>query len=520
MVPPAYCPLRSSIRELQSALEQRVLYLGPVNRHKVAKAVQLATEAVGARSDVVRYNLTVALIVADLQMDCDTLCAAILNKLIGLPGSTSNDVQRHVGSDVLKIATFDNQLRRTIELCMQPHFTEMSFANLRQLILVAGMDEHRAISLQLARALLSIRTLDRVRDESVKHGIARQTMHLYAPLANQLGIWFVQSELEELAFMHLQPESYHMVRQLVGARRRECESTLAQSKQFLERVLTKSAKVRSAARSVTVKGRVKGLYSVYRKMKGSGKKVCEIYDLLALRVIVQPKRADEGAERSACYAVAEVIEAHYDTLERRAKDYIERPKRNGYRSLHLTVLTAERATPLEIQIRTDKMHHVAEFGAAAHWIYKEKRGTESVGGAAWARHGGGGGGGKTIMVRMKAASASESEGELDMESASKQLSALACSRAGRRSAGAGDEDVLRRGYVTCMASAIRASRVIVAAAGQLYGLAVGSTLMDLARGLGVAGLGAIAVVNGSVAPLTQRLEMNDIVRFICALPEA
>ncbi|CAN8071214.1 unnamed protein product, partial [Agarophyton chilense] len=541
---------RAALQRLVRQLEQRIFYLGPVNRHKLLKAVQLATDAVGAPPHLVRYNLTVALIVADLQMDCDTLCAAVLTHVISRPGCTTRDVQRHVGPDTLRILNFHNQLNTTIQLCAHSHFTEMSFSNLRELILVGAMEEPRAISLEVARAVLAIRTLDTVSDDHTKISIARRTMYLYAPLANQLGIWYAQSELEELAFMYLQPESYHMVRRLVGERRRECQTTLAQNKEFLERVLTKSSHVRTLVRSVTIKGRVKGLYSVYRKMTRSGKNVCQIYDLLALRVIVQPKRADDDSEQAACHAVADVIREHYHTIEARAKDYIARPKRNGYRSLHLTVLSPQGSTPLEIQIRSEKMHHVAEFGAAAHWMYKEhasanngQSGTgdtqehnlwtcgspntgksdsgstgesNSSGGNAQVDSGNKNAQQQPMYVKMKA---------IDVQrmslSSDEQLSALASKRIALSRTRWYDDgyDEVRRGYVTCVASAIRARRVIVRAAGQLYGLAVGSTLMDLAHGLGVATLGAIAVVNGSVAPLTQRLEMNDIVRFISALPE-
>ncbi|KAI0561342.1 GTP pyrophosphokinase [Gracilaria domingensis] len=537
----------STLQRLVRDLEQRIFYLGPVNRHKVLKAVQLATEAVGAPPRLVRYNLTVALIVADLQMDCDTLCAAVLTQVISRPGCTRRDVERHAGPDVLRILNFHNQLSTTIQLCAHSHFTEMSFSNLRELILVGAMEEPRAISLEVARAVLAIRTLDTLSDEQTKITIARRSMYLHAPLANQLGIWYAQGELEEHAFMYLQPESYHMVRRLVGERRRECQTTLAQNKEFLERILTKSPQVRSLVRSVTIKGRVKGLYSVYRKMTRSGKKVCEIYDLLALRVLVQPKRADDASEQAACHAVADVIREHYDTIEARAKDYIARPKRNGYRSLHLTVLSPESSTPLEIQIRTEKMHHVAEFGAAAHWIYKEHATKDSRSSSAAEENDASSRSRtastcsssetqstdtddsslrstiaelyknkttQTMVVKMKAADAHE----LTLSS-DEQLNELASKRVALARWHGDGYDEIRRGYVTCMASAIRASRVIVAAAGQLYGLAVGSTLMDLAHGLGVATLGAIAVVNGSVAPLTQRLEMNDIVRFISALPE-
>lgn len=562
-----------------SELDSRVFYLGPVARNKVVRAVELA-RASGIADSVLAENVTVALIVADLQMDCDSICAAILRTIVGRPGCRPGDVEHEVGADVLKILELHAQLEESVRLCVDASFTEMSFSNLRELIVVRAVEEHRALSLELARAVLAIRTVDALPDEPSRLAVARRAIYLYAPLANQLGIWFVQGELEELAFMYLQPNNYEMIRQLVGERRRECEDMLATSKQFLESLFSRTPEVRSLVRTVRIKGRIKGLYSVYRKMRRSGKKVYEIYDLLALRVIVQPKKADAEAEHAACYAIADVIKRHFETFDSRDKDYIDSPKRNGYRSVHMTVLPHGGSTPLEIQIRSEKMHHVAEFGAAAHWIYKQKSkdddpdsfdddddspgkllvdlGTSVLSSSTaplapasqpscvqsapmatsvecaspTVRHGvvksptghrssggPGNGGGVAVLPRSARMEYQRPRVPVDREGrhAEERLRALARERQSMRRRLGGHDDLqheLRSGYVTCLASAIRASRVIVAAAGQLYGLAVGSTLMDLASGLGVASLGAIAVVNGSVAPLTQRLEMNDIVRFI------
>lgn len=537
-------------------LEKKVFYLGPVTRNKVVRAVELARSALApgpADTKRLSENITVALIVADLQMDCDTVCAAVLKGLVGRPGCTKAQVELEVGPDVLRILEFHRTVVKSVNLCMEPSFTEMSFSNLRELILAVAADEHRAISLELARAVLQIRTLEALTDEQQKLIVARRTMYLYAPLANQLGIWYMQGELEELAFLYLKPESFHMVRHVVGERRRECESTLHKSKEFLERVLSTTPEVRSLVRTVLIKGRVKGLYSVYRKMRRSGKTVSEIYDLLALRVVVQPKKADEAYEEAACYAVANVIKQHFEMFENRAKDYISAPKRNGYRSVHLTVVPQGGSTPLEIQIRTEKMHHVAEYGKAAHWKYKSGKedqeeageeifddeydsgsglglfkdddneiresnkdsGTEKSGGDMYNKYckniiG------KETLVRMKLSDASGvSKTPPPAKSTSLDvLRSRLVSTGGVRRGRDDMQEQLRKGFVTCMASAIRTSRVFVVAAGQLYGFAVGSTLLDLAHGLGVASMGAIAVVNGSVAPLTQRLEMNDIVQFI------
>lgn len=620
--PPSYCHVAPDLTHLIAQLHNRIHYLGPVTRNKVVRAVDLAREA-AASPATLSYNIAVALIVSDLQMDCDTVCAAILRGLIDYPGCSAEQVEHDVGADIPTILKFHARLEESVNLSVDSQFTEMSFSNLRELILVGAMDEHRAISLELARAVLAMRSVGALPDLESQLSVARRAMFLYAPLANQLGIWFVQSELEELAFMYLEPESYDRVRELVGERRRKCEDMLAHSKEFLERVLSTTPEVRSLVRTVQIKGRVKGLYSVYRKMRRGGKKVDEIYDLLALRVVVQPKKANDESEKNACYVIADVLSRFYSTLSSRGKDYIKEPKSNGYRSIHMTVLPHGGSTPLEIQIRSERMHHVAEFGAAAHWIYKEKPDEEECHEVLSDFESDDEDDGQSIDNDFEDMSIREPPGEdkavlseveqyseqhispfsmeedleptvrsdirtaslrrprstsrlsskaslgatmmkvatggtpTDIRASSKstssnlyprprvpvrkttirpgsrghspwtgrqktaheeRMSALVSQRLSMRTRVGRDElqDKLREGYVACLASAICASRVIVAAAGQLYGLAVGSTLLDLAHGLGVASLGAVAVVNGSVAPLTQRLEMNDIVWFIQA----
>lgn len=566
--PPSYCNVGTHTLDDVSNLNSRVSYLGPVSRHKVNKAVELA-RSTNVSESVLSENMNVALIVADLRMDCDTICAALLRTLVHKPGCSPADVETVVGTDVLNILTYHEQLEDSVRLCVDKTFTELSFANLRQLILVRAASEHRAISLELARAVLAIRTVDALPDEESRYSLARRTMFLYAPLANQFGMWFLQGELEELAFLYLEPESFEMIRLLVGEQRRQCEDMLDASREYLERLISKDPEVRSLIRTVRVKGRVKGLYSVYRKLRRSGKKMSEIFDLLALRVIVQPKKADEGAEEAACYAVANLIQQHYQTMESRYKDYIASPKPNGYRSLHLTVLHHGASAPFEIQIRSEKMHHVAEFGAAAHWIYKENSferesnecdkpdyhdrvdiGSDDDFGDLWqtkphkptplsktvtcndkTRH-------AVIQTTTKCweerclsvspstvcvypesraplmtSSMLEFEGECRV--AQEKMLTLEQRRQALRPGGNEHNDLLlemRSGYVSCLASAIRTSRVIVTVAGQMYGLAIGTTLQDLAHGLGIATLRAI--VNGSVAPLTQQLEMNDIIQFI------
>lgn len=487
--PPLVLPKYTTLRP---RLLARAAYLGPVALHKVASALELA-QASGHSAEAAR-NVCVADLCAQLGMDCDTVCAAALAGIVGVVGVRA--VEAAVGSGVLTILETYDAIEEIVLRAEDARFNEASYANLRELVLLAARDEHRALSLRLAAVAVE------AREPSVDPGaralLARRSMYLDAPLANQLGMWYLQSELEEGAFRHLLPREYDDIKRKLAVRLRESPALLDVAKADVETVLARGRVVRAAVSRARVVCRVKGAYSVYRKMQRSGKSLAEVYDVLALRVIVVPKRGGGDAEEcAACYAVADAIRAHYTVLESREKDYLVQPKSNGYRSLHLTVLAGRQ--PLEVQIRTEKMHHVAEFGAAAHWLYKgEARELPE------------------FSFEHAAAACRDRSAMLDHTRIQKGLPYLR-PRIPAAIAPAADADAKRRSYVSHIASVIRQTRVIVKSCDQLYTLTVGSTLSDLLAGLGNASIGAVAVVNGSVAPLTQRLEMNDIVRF--AIPD-
>lgn len=477
----------NGVADVRRRLLSRAAYLGPVALHKVQSALELAH--LGAPSQL-SENLAVADIVAQLGMDCDTLCAALLRGVVAVCGERA--AEGAAGPAVTELLRSYDDVEELVLRAEDSRFNDASYSNLRELALLAAGEEHRALSLRLVVALVNTRGLAEVFDVDQRVVLARRAMFFDAPLANQLGMWYLQSEIEEAAFRHLAPAEYASTKRALAQRLAVSGALLATAKTDVERVLGRSKSVRTSVSRTRVVGRVKGAYSVHRKMQRSGKRIDEIYDLLALRVIVAPRRGvGDADEVAACAAVADAIRAAYPVVEARAKDYLSSPKSNGYRSLHLTVLVGDARHPLEVQIRTEKMHHVAEFGSAAHWLYKDAfRPTPDA-----------------LQLQL-------------VVDGSKRFSAVPRPRIPLALADAAQADASRRGYVAQLADAIRETRVIVKSCGQLYTLTVGSTLSDLLSGLGLASLGAVAVVNGTVAPLEQVLQMNDIVRFVCAVPDA
>lgn len=518
--PCVHAPRPRTDEALRPRLLARAAYLGPVALHKVQSALELARSV----DDNARaaHNLAVADLCAQLGMDCDTVCAAVLSGLAGAVGARA--VEAAVGSAVLTVLEAYNAVEQMVSRAEDACFTEASYVNLRELVLLAARDEHRALSLRLAASAVAARALHHAVSEHAQHELlATRAMYLDAPLANQLGMWYLQSVLEESAFRHLYPREYDDVNKALAVRLRSCGDLLDIAKTEVESVLAHARGVRAAVSRSRVVGRVKGAYSVHRKMQRSGKSLAQIYDVLALRVIVAPKRGGGDAEEcAACYAVADAIRQHYPVLESREKDYLVRPKSNGYRSLHLTILAGPAMQPLEVQIRSEKMHHVAEFGAAAHWLYKDgarfsraecrTQGTNVA--AAISANG--------VVTCGAPMGGGAHVGGVRLFDMSKRMDSVPYPRPRiPPSLGpAAEADAKRRTYVSHITDVIRQTRVIVKSCGQLYTLTVGSTLSDLLAGLGFASIGGVAFINGTVAPLTQRLEMNDIIRFsICAVPE-
>lgn len=300
--------------------------------------------------DYIIHPLSVAEIVFELQLDTDSICAAFLHdtvedcEKVDLP-----TIKKEFGADVAEIV---DGVTKLVHIPFETKQDE-SIENLRKMFLAMSKDL-RVIFIKLADRLHNMRTLD-VRTPEKQRSIALETMHVYAPLAHRLGMQKIKQELESLALLYLDPIGYKEVEDDIKRR-------YGENKGFIERATEKvSESLRAYNIKFTLSGRVKTIYSIYKKMYNQSKKFDEIYDFYAIRIIVDTELD--------CYTALGIIHEQFNSIPGRFKDYISTPKPNMYRSLHTTVMSKE-GIPFEVQIRTWEMHRVAEYGLAAHWKYK------------------------------------------------------------------------------------------------------------------------------------------------------
>jgi guanosine-3',5'-bis(diphosphate) 3'-pyrophosphohydrolase len=300
----------------------------------------------------ITHPLAVAEIVADLQLDAASIAAALLHDVLEDCDVSAETLTAKFGKEVCSLVEGVTKLEKL-------NFSsrdEAQVENLRKMFLAMAKDL-RVILIKLADRLHNMRTL-RHRHPEAQRRIAQETMDIYAPLAHRLGVSEIKWELEDLSFRYLEPEKYQEISQLVARKRKEREA-------ITEDLMTQlRAKLEEAGIRADISGRPKHFYSIYKKMYRQGKDITQIYDLIAIRVIVD--------EVKDCYGALGVIHSQWKPLPLRFKDYIATPKPNMYQSLHTTVI-GPHGEPFEIQIRTWEMHRTAEFGVAAHWIYKEGR---------------------------------------------------------------------------------------------------------------------------------------------------
>lgn len=299
----------------------------------------------------VSHCVEVARILADLQLDTATVTSGLLHDIVEDTDITVEDIEREFGAEIAQIV---DGLTKIANLPLSSR-EERQVENYRKLLLSIAKDA-RVILIKLADRLHNMRTLDWLAPEK-RRRIAQETRDLYAPLAHRFGMAKMRWELEDLAFKHLEPEAYKTLAKLVAAKRGERETLIAQMKEPLEKRLADAG-----IGDVEVTGRPKHLWSIYKKMQQRDRPYEDIYDLLAIRVIV-PNVLE-------CYHALGVIHDGWTPVQERIKDYIAQPKSNGYQSLHTTVFGPGRQL-FEIQIRTRDMHRTADFGIAAHWLYKE-----------------------------------------------------------------------------------------------------------------------------------------------------
>lgn len=296
------------------------------------------------------HPIAVAQIVYECQLDTDSVCAAFLHDTVEDCSDriSLEDIRKQFGDDVADIVDGVTKLNIPFETKQ-----EASIRNLRKMFLAMSKDL-RVIFVKLADRLHNMRTLS-VRTPEKQRSIALETMHVYAPIAHRLGIQKIKQELETLALSYLDPIGFQEIQ-------KDTEKRYGESKDFLAEATRKVAQsLDGYGIRYKLEGRVKSIYSIYKKMYNQNKSFDEIYDFYALRILVDTELD--------CYTVLGIIHEKFNSIPGRFKDYISTPKQNMYRSLHTTVIGSE-GIPFEVQIRTFEMHAVAEYGLAAHWKYK------------------------------------------------------------------------------------------------------------------------------------------------------
>jgi len=300
----------------------------------------------------IEHPLAVATTLAELELDTDTLCAALLHDVVEDTSLTQAEIRVEFGDQIADIIDGVTKLERFKFASRE----EQQAENMRKMLIAMAKDV-RVILIKFADRLHNMETISALPPDR-RREIAEETLEIYAPLAHRLGISQIKWRLEDLAFQVLQPKRYQKIQRMVSERRVEREKFMAQVENQISEELKKS-RVRAE-----VSGRVKHFYSIYEKMFNRGVEFDEIMDLSAVRVIVDSVRD--------CYAALGVIHSMWKPVPGRFKDYIAMPKLNMYRALHTVVIGLE-GRPVEIQIRTREMHRTSEFGIAAHWLYKASK---------------------------------------------------------------------------------------------------------------------------------------------------
>jgi GTP diphosphokinase / guanosine-3',5'-bis(diphosphate) 3'-diphosphatase len=298
-----------------------------------------------------------AKILAGLQLDEPILAAALLHDTVEDTGIEIDDLRSEFGEEIAKLVEGVTKLTR-VQFQSREH---AEAENYRKLIL-AMAEDLRVILIKLADRLHNLRTIEYMGKQTQVRK-ARETLDVYAPLAHRLGIHALKWELEDLAFETLHPRKYEEIKQMVAERRTDREEHVREASMVLQ------AELEKVDIPAEISGRAKHFYSIYDKMAKKGREFNEIYDLTAMRVIVE-RDAEEGTRD--CYGALGLIHSLWKPMPGRFKDYIAMPKFNAYRALHTTVIGPQ-GRPLEIQVRTRDMHETAEYGVAAHWLYKGRK---------------------------------------------------------------------------------------------------------------------------------------------------
>src|SRR3989339_125043 len=306
-------------------------------------------------TDYITHSLATALTLAKMNLDQDTIIAGLLHDVPEDTAIPLEEVEKNFGPQVGKLVRGVTKLGK-----IKYRGLERYAENLRKMF-VAMAEDVRVVIIKLTDRLHNLETLDSLPPVKQQR-IARETLEIYAPIANRLGIGELKGELEDLAFRYVYPEEYTWV---VKQSKTRLEDQLAYINEVIEKL--KELLQKNGVKFISIHGRMKHLYSLYRKLQRKDMDISKVYDLVAVRIIVN-NEAD-------CYHVLGLLHSKWKPLPGRIKDYIAQPKPNGYRSLHTTVFGQD-GRIVEFQIRSSVMHDHAEYGIAAHWHYKESRGTE------------------------------------------------------------------------------------------------------------------------------------------------
>ena len=358
-------PNTSEIVTIEDFFEQAKGYLNDKQLEFVRSAYILAADAHKEQrrksgEPYIIHPIGVASILASLQMDEYTLAAAFLHDVVEDTEYTFDDIRNIFGTVVANLVDGVTKLGKIAYISKEDRQIE----NYRKMFLAMARDI-RVVLIKLADRLHNMRTM-KFMPAHKQQSISRETLEIYAPLAHRLGIHTIKWELEDLAFRYMEPDIYYNLVEQVKTKRREREAMIFEAMDEMRDSLAK------ANIKCEIQGRPKNFYSIHKKMLRDHKELNEIYDLLAIRVLVDSVKD--------CYGTLGIVHSMWRPIPGRFKDYVAVPKSNMYQSLHTTVLSAG-GQPLEIQIRTFEMHRISEYGIAAHWRYKESGGSKPATGS-------------------------------------------------------------------------------------------------------------------------------------------
>lgn len=347
------------LKDLKSINEEFEIFLNKISKEYdkevIKKAYEFSKKAHAFQhrktgEPFIMHPLEVAKIVYDLGMDEPSIVAAFLHDVVEDTEMTLEDIRKEFGTEVESIV---DGLTKITEFGRKKE--DLQIDALRKILLASAKDI-RVLIVKLCDRLHNMRTLGQLKEEKQQR-IANETLHIYVPIAQKTGLYSIKWELEDLAFKYRNPDMYQFIKNKINLKRAEREQIVGKAVQELKDILSLND-----IDNAIVLGRPKNFYSIYKKIKNKAKSFEDILDLYAIRVIAK--------SISECYTILGVLHDQFQAFPDRLKDYITNPKANGYQSIHTVIYSRSIKCPVEIQIRTEEMHKLAEFGIAAHWRYK------------------------------------------------------------------------------------------------------------------------------------------------------